>query len=69
MSSLGHVPNVIPNVTCSPPSMTSYVAHPHLPLTFGPRLTRGLKRFLKRNHEITEEEEVKQSKVAWTEPQ
>ncbi|MED6212621.1 hypothetical protein PIB30_085255 [Stylosanthes scabra] len=25
--------------------------------------------FLERNHEVTEEEEVKQSKVAWTEPQ
>ncbi|MED6127459.1 hypothetical protein PIB30_088325, partial [Stylosanthes scabra] len=24
--------------------------------------------FLERNHEVTEEEEVKQSKVAWTEP-
>ncbi|MED6163235.1 hypothetical protein PIB30_078039, partial [Stylosanthes scabra] len=27
------------------------------------------KGFLERNHEVTEEEEVKQSKVAWTEPQ
>ncbi|MED6211716.1 hypothetical protein PIB30_076352 [Stylosanthes scabra] len=26
-------------------------------------------RFLERNHEVTEEEEVKQSKVAWTEQQ